>query len=575
MAGDKVPLQIQSFAQASQWLLQGFAQFLGSQPGVPRAAAPDAAQPLLQNEDVMRLQREFMQRHAELWSAMLKQERAQTPPDLVSGDPGDRRFVAAEWRESPFHSYLRQAYLINAEFLRRVADAVPVSERAARERLRFFTRQYADAIAPSNFAATNPEFVKTALETEGASITEGIRNMIADLQKGRISMTDDSAFEIGRNLAITPGQVIYENELMQLIQYAPMSAKVAERPLLIVPPCINKYYVLDLQPENSLVRYLLEQGQAVFMLSWRNPKDGQAGLTWDDYVEQGVIEALTITRQVARMERINVLGYCIGGTLLGGALAVARARGDDPVESVSLFTTLLDFSDTGEISCFVDQTSVAAREAAIGKGGLLAGSELAAVFRSLRSNELIWQYVVGNYLKGRRPEAFDILYWNLDNTNLPGPFLCYYLRNMYLENNLRTPGKLQMCGQHVDLTTLDSPAYILATREDHIVPWQTAYQSRNLLGGITTFVLGASGHIAGVVNPAARNRRSYWTSADDTPDAQAWLEAATQNRGSWWPHWLAWLQQYAGKKKTASKKLGDKVYKPIEPAPGRYVREAA
>ncbi|MFZ5510457.1 MAG: PHA/PHB synthase family protein, partial [Pseudomonadota bacterium] len=529
----------------------------------------------LSSEETAKLHKEFMERHARLWAAMLQRKPGEPSPALALPDPGDRRFAAPEWSRSPFYDYLRQAYLINADFLRRLAETLPVEDGAAKSRVRFLTRQYVDALAPSNFVATNPEFVKIALETKGASITEGIRNMIADLEKGRISMTDDKAFELGRNLAVTPGQVIFENEVMQLIQYAPLTDRVAERPLLIIPPCINKYYVLDLQPENSVVRYLLEQGQTVFLASWRNPGPEQGHLTWDDYLEQGVLTALRVTREVVGLERINLLGYCIGGTLLASALAVAQARGEDAVESLSLFTTLLDFSDTGEIGYFIDEASVAAREAAIGKGGLLLGSELAAVFRSLRPNELIWNYVVDNYLKGRQPAPFDILNWNLDNTNLPGPFLCYYLRHMYLNNSLRVPGKLEMCGTRVDLTRLQMPAYILATREDHIVPWRTAYLSRQVLGGESTFVLGASGHIAGVINPAAKNRRSYWTNGASVADSQEWLAGATENKGSWWPHWIAWLRQFGGKQRAARKRLGGKGYKPLEPAPGRYVKERA
>jgi polyhydroxyalkanoate synthase len=564
---DKPPISPPGFIPAGQRLAQGFVEFLSKQQGLLRSNA------VLSSEEAAKLHKEFMERHARLWAAMLQRQPGEPSPSLALPDPGDRRFAAPEWSRSPFYDYLRQAYLINADFLRRLAETLPVGDGAAKSRVRFLTRQYVDALAPSNFVATNPEFVKIALETKGASITEGIRNMIADLGKGRISMTDETAFELGRNLAVTPGQVIFENEVMQLLQYAPLTDRVAERPLLIIPPCINKYYVLDLQPDNSLVRHLLEQGQTVFLASWRNPGPEQGHLTWDDYLEQGVLTALRVTREVAGLERINLLGYCIGGTLLSSALAVAQARGEDAVESLSLFTTLLDFSDTGEIGYFIDEASVAAREAAIGKGGLLLGSELAAVFRSLRPNELIWNYVADNYLKGRQPAPFDILYWNLDNTNLPGPFLCYYLRHMYLNNSLRVPGKLAMCGTRVDLTRLQMPAYILATREDHIVPWRTAYLSRQVLGGESTFVLGASGHIAGVINPAAKNRRSYWTNGASVADSQEWLAGATENKGSWWPHWIAWLRQFGGKQRAARKRLGGKGYRPLEPAPGRYVKE--
>lgn len=535
---------------------------------VPRLPLPD-------QEALLALQKRYAERHAALWSSMLERKPGESGAPIVVPEPGDRRFSASEWSESPFYDYVRQAYLLNADFLKQVSEALPMADGRAKSRVQFLTRQFLDALAPANFAATNPEFVRTALETQGESITRGIQNLIADLEKGRISMTDDSAFEVGRNLAVTPGSVIFENELMQLIQYAPLTDRVAERPLLIVPPCINKFYIMDLQPDNSLVRFIVEQGITVFLISWKNPGPKEAHFGWDDYLELGPLTALEIVRAVTRVRKPNVLGFCVGGTILASALAVARARGEDPVESVTLMTTLLDFAEAGELGCLVDEASVAAREAAIGKGGLLKGQELANVFAALRANDLIWQYVVGNYLKGNSPQAFDLLYWNSDSTNLPGPFLAWYLRNMYLENNLRVPGKLKMLGYKVDLGRITAPAYLLATREDHIVPWKSAYHARALLGGETTFVLGASGHIAGAINPASKNRRSYWMSASGVADPDDWLAAADEHKGSWWLHWIEWLKVRSGKQVGARGRAGNMKYKPIEPAPGRYVKERA
>jgi polyhydroxyalkanoate synthase len=529
--------------------------------------------PMPESEQFARLQKDFAARHAALWTTMLQRKPGEDAAPIAVPAPDDRRFSAPEWSASPFYDYVRQAYLINAEYLRKVADSIPIADGRAKSRLQFLTRQYLDALSPSNFAATNPEFVKEALETRGESITRGIRNLIADLDKGRISMTDDSAFEVGRNLAITPGAVIHENELMQLIQYAPLTDRVAHKPLLIIPPCINKFYVLDLQPENSLVRFVVEQGFTVFLVSWKNPGVKESHFGWDDYLDKGPLAALEVVRSVTRVRKPNVLGFCVGGTILASALAVARARGDDPVESVTLMTTLLDFAEAGELGCLVDEASVAAREAAIGKGGLLKGQELANVFSALRANDLIWQYVVGNYLKGGKPPPFDLLYWNADSTNLPGPFLTWYLRNMYLENNLRVPGKLKMLGVKVDLGKIGAPAYLLATREDHIVPWKSAYHARALLGGETTFVLGASGHIAGAINPAGKNRRSFWTSDAAVADPDEWLDAASEQKGSWWWHWIEWLRGHAGKQVAARGRLGNARHRPIEPAPGRYVKE--
>lgn len=527
------------------------------------------------NAALAALQHEWRERHAALWQTMLARKPDTAAPPLVAPEPGDRRFEHPAWTESPIFDYVRQAYLLNAQYLKKMADTFPAPDALAKNRLQFATRQFVDALAPSNFAATNPEFIQKALETNGESIKIGLQNLLGDLDKGRISMTDDAAFEVGRNLAITPGAVVYENELFQLLQYAPLTDSVAQRPFLIVPPCINKFYILDLQPENSYVRYAVEQGNTVFLVSWRNPKAELGHLSWDDYLEQGPLTAIRVVREICGVDRINALGFCVGGTILAAALAVAKARGEDPVASLTLLTTLLDFTDTGEIGLFVDEQSVAAREATIGKGGLLSAKELSATFSALRANDLIWQYVVGNYLKGNKPAAFDLLYWNSDSTNLPGPFAAWYLRNLYLENSLCVPGKLAMCGVKADLGKVDMPAFILATREDHIVPWQSSYLSRGHLGGATTFVLGASGHIAGVINPAAKNKRSHWINDSDTPDAEAWLAGASEEKGSWWPRWAAWLKNFADGEVPARGRLGSRKYPPGEPAPGRYVKEKA
>jgi polyhydroxyalkanoate synthase len=368
--------------------------------------------------------------------------------------------------------------------------------------------------------------------------------------------------------------VVFENALIQLIQYTPATARVYRRPLVIVPPCINKFYILDLQPENSLVAHAVAQGHTVFLVSWRNVSAAQGHLRWDDYLQQGVIDAVDTALAISGADRANTLGFCIGGTLLACALAVLAARGEEKVSSLTLLTTMLDFRDTGEIGLLVDQAMVAAREAAIGRGGLLRGRELAQVFASLRANDLIWPYVVNGYLKGKAPPAFDLLFWNGDDTNLPGPMFCWYLRNTYLENSLREPGATVQCGQPVDFGAIEVPAFLYASREDHIVPWQTAFESVNLLGGDTTFVLGASGHIAGVINPPAKNKRNHWIGAIG-PDPGEWLDSAQSVPGSWWPAWTQWLATHAGAQVAAPKKPGNRQFPAIEPAPGRYVKEKA
>jgi len=460
-----------------------------------------------------------------------------------------------------------------ATFMRSTVDAAPLDERS-KAQWGFALRQVVDAVSPKNCLATNPDVLQLALESGGSSLVEGARLFFDDLAKGRISMSDDQAFEVGRNLATTPGSVVFENELIQLIQYSPTTAKVHKRPLVIVPPCINKFYILDLQPENSFVGHAVASGHTVFLVSWRNAGKDQGHLTWDDYIEQGVLQALSVACRIRRADKVDTLGFCVGGTLLASALAVAAARGEQPASSVTLLTTMLDFSDTGELGLMVDEASVAAREASLGRGGLLHGRELAQVFAALRANDLIWPYVVNGYLKGQAPRAFDLLFWNGDDTNLPGPMYCWYLRNTYLENRLREPGGTVQCGAPVDLSRIDVPAFVYASREDHIVPWQTAYASTGLLGGETRFVLGASGHIAGVINPPVKRKRNYWT-ADLARDAQAWLAAAQSVDGSWWPSWTEWLAAHAGTLVAAPRQPGNAEYAVIEPAPGRYVKARA
>src|SRR5437868_9532834 len=498
----------------------------------------------------------YLEQQAKLWSALL----AGGKESLVESD--DRRFSAREWRENPYFNYLRQSYLLASKYLEEMVDSAPLDAQA-KERARFAARQWIDAMCPANFAATNPAALRAALESKGETLTRGMANLLEDARKGRISQTDETAFELGRNIAVTPGEVVYENDLIQLIQYAPRTAEVAKRPLVMIPPCINKFYILDLQPENSFAGYAVDSGHTVFMVSWRNVGPEQSHYRWDDYLELGVFAALRAAQEIAEADEVNALGFCVGGTLLGAALAVLAAKGDDSVASVTLLAAMLDFSETGQIGLFIDEASVAAREATVGKGGILPGTELAFVFSSLRANDLIWPYVVNNYLLGGKPAAFDLLYWNADSTNLPGPMYCYYLRNTYLENKLRIPNALTNCGVPVDLGAVKLPMFGLATREDHIVPWRSAYRTLNLLGGEDkTFVLGASGHIAGVANPASKKRRSHWIGEPYPQDAEAWLEQAAEHKGSWWPRWMQWLDSHAGGKRKAPARTGNASYKP-------------
>lgn len=515
------------------------------------------------------LQNRYQRAQIELWKSLYDSKAGVA--QVIAPDPTDRRFRAAEWR-NPYFSYLVQAYLLNARLLEEYVDLAQL-ETHIKKKLAFFVRQLIDAMSPVNFLWSNPEAIRIAFETGGESLARGLRNLAADLEKGLVTTTDENAFEVGRNLATTPGDVVFENDLIQLIQYRPATDTVFERPLVMVPPCINKFYILDLQPDNSFVRFAIEQGHTVFMVSWRNVPPAMGTTTWNDYLEQGVIRGISVAAEICGSRDVNALGFCVGGTLLASALAVMRARGEAPAASLTLLASMLDFSDTGELSVFVDEAYVKQRERDFAGGGVLPGHELAIAFASLRANELIWHYVAHNYLKGRTPEPFDMLYWNSDSTNLPGAMYVYYLRNMYLENNLRVPGKLRMCGVPVDLGTLDMPVYVLAAREDHIVPWKTAFASTGLLRGRIDFVLTASGHIAGVINPVSRNRRNYWLNSTLYDDAEQWIRTATLHPGSWWAHWSRWIAAHGGRRIACDRISGGGRYAVIEPAPGRYVME--
>jgi polyhydroxyalkanoate synthase len=527
--------------------------------------------------EVGELQADYLRAATQIWNESL--QRLQPQSKLASTQLPDRRFAHDAWSEHPAAAYTAQMYLLNARTLMQMAESVQGDEKT-KARIRFAVQQWADATSPSNFLAFNPEALKKAVETQGESVAAGLKHLLQDVQKGRVSQTDESVFEVGRNMATTEGAVVYENDLFQLIEYKPLTAKVHERPMLFVPPCINKYYILDLQPENSVIRYMVAQGHRMFVMSWRNPDTSLQDKTWDDYIEQGPIRAIEAVRDIAGAETINTLGFCVGGTILSTALAVLAARGEQPARSVTLLTTLLDFEDTGVLDIFIDEASVQLREMTIGAEapsgpGLLKGKELATTFSFLRPNDLVWNYVVGNYLKGEAPPPFDLLYWNGDSTNLPGPMFCWYLRHTYLQDDLKVPGRLVVCGEKVDLGAIEAPVFIYASREDHIVPWQSAYASTRLLKGRKRFALGASGHIAGVINPPAKGKRCYWTNEALPADAQAWLDGATEHPGSWWTDWTDWLEPLSGKKVAAPKSPGNRRYKVIEPAPGRYVKAKA
>ncbi|MBI5269861.1 MAG: class I poly(R)-hydroxyalkanoic acid synthase [Burkholderiales bacterium] len=524
------------------------------------------------------LQGDYLKQAASLWNQTVESAAHEGEGARPAAVP-DRRFSAKDWAANPAAAYTAQMYLLNARTLMQMADALQGDEKT-KARVRFAVQQWVDAMSPSNFLALNPEAQRKALETQGQSIAAGVQHLVHDLQQGHVSQTDESVFEVGRNVATTEGTVVYENEFFQLIEYKPLTAKVHQRPILFVPPCINKYYILDLQPENSLIRYTVQQGHRVFVVSWRNPDESMAGKTWDDYIEQGAIQAIRVVQDISGQDTIDTLGFCVGGTILATALGVLAARGEQPAASVTLLTTFVDFSDTGVLDLFVDEASVQVREMTLGADApngpaLLKGQELATTFSFLRPNDLVWNYVVGNYLKGESPPPFDLLYWNSDSTNLPGPMYCWYLRHTYLQDELKLPGKLTVCGEKLDLGRIEAPVFIYASREDHIVPWKGAYASTRVFTGPKRFVLGASGHIAGVINPPAAKKRSHWTNDKLPAAADDWLAGATEHPGSWWDGWAGWLKRHAGPMVAAPKAPGNRRHKAIEPAPGRYVKVKA
>lgn len=557
---------LESLMQAGQQAAKQFDDALAGAMGL--AKEPTSGKDLSPIAVAANLQRWYWSEVTGYWRKFL----AGASPAGTQPADRDRRFRDEAWQQSPLHDLIRQHYLATSKQLADFVDQVQVDERSKLQ-LRFYARQFIDAMSPSNFPATNPEVMRTAIQTRSASLVTGMQNLIADLQKGRITRVDESAFEVGRNLATTPGSVVFENELIQLIQYTPQTPDVEKTPLLIVPPCINKYYLLDLGAGNSFVEYAVACGHQVFLISWRSAVPEIQNLGWDDYLNLGPLKAIDVVRDIAQVDRIHALGFCVGGTILSCAAGVLAARKQDTLATITLLTTMIDFVDTGEIGLLVDQNYVALREATIGRGGIMPGKELAFTFGTLRANDLIWRYVVDSYLKGAEPDAFDLLFWDSDSVSLPGPMYCWYTRNTYLENRIKQPGATTQCGERIDLSQVKVPTYLLASREDHIVPWQSAFSSKELLGKEPRFILAASGHVAGVINPPARKKRSYWSNGDLNSDAATWLKKAEEKPGSWWPDWDAWMKRHSSGTVKAPANPGNATYRPIEPAPGRFVRQ--
>ncbi|MDM8560068.1 class I poly(R)-hydroxyalkanoic acid synthase [Candidatus Parabeggiatoa sp. HSG14] len=512
----------------------------------------------------------YQQQQMNLWLKMLGAKQGESLEQVVTPQKGDRRFAAPQWNENPIFDYIKQSYLLASNTLTDMAKGANLDEDN-QKKLDFYTKYFVDALSPTNFVATNPEVMQLAIDTKGQSLVDGLQNLLGDLEKGRISQTDESAFELGKNLAVTPGTVVYENELMQLIQYKPSTESVSDRPLLIVPPCINKFYILDLRPENSFVKYTVDQGNTVFLISWRNPDKEQGNVDWNDYLDLGVLKAIDIAKEITEAEKINAASWCIGGTLLATALAVLHHKQDNSVASATYFTTMLDFSEQGDLGIFINEKQLTQLDSQLEQAGILSGKSLVWTFSTIRANDLIWSYVVNNYLKGQAPKPFDILHWNNDPTNLPGKMYHYYIHNMYVENNLVKPNALTLCGVPIDLSNIKTPSYFISAIDDHIAPWKTTFTGTQLMGGDVEFVLGASGHIAGVINHPTKKRRNYWINGQQDNGPAHWLETAESQPGSWWPHWIEWLKKQGGEEIEAPTTLGNTNYPPIEDAPGRYV----
>ncbi|EAR20241.1 class I poly(R)-hydroxyalkanoic acid synthase [Nitrococcus mobilis] len=488
----------------------------------------------------------------------------------------DKRFKHESWESNLLFDFIKQSYLLTADYLHHTVKNIEGLDDKTEKKIDFYTRQFINAMSPSNFLATNPEILSKTIESRGQNLLKGLNNLLEDLERGggalKIRMTDPDAFELGRDLALTPGKVIHQTDLAQLIQYEPATEQVYKRPILFIPPWINKYYILDLQPKNSLIKWLVERGHTVFTLSWRNPSAAFADKAFDDYLLEGPLAALDAIGQAVDAKEINLVGYCLGGTLLACALAYMAARKDHRAHSATFFTSLLDFENPGELEIFVDEDQLKSLEQQMERRGYLVGDQMARTMSSLRANDLIWSFFVNNYLRGEDPFPFDLLYWNQDSTNMPARMHAFYLRNMYLENRLREPGGVVLAGEPIDLGKVKVPAFFLSTREDHIAPWKATYQGLRLLSGKARFVLSGSGHIAGVINPPAKNKYGYWTNTRAPEDPDEWLAAAEYHPGSWWPHWLGWLNSKGGAK-VAGRQVGAGQLEPIEDAPGSYVRE--
>jgi polyhydroxyalkanoate synthase len=517
----------------------------------------------------------FWQDYMTLWQNTARRMMGMDAQPVIDASSTDRRFKDDAWHDNEVFDFIKQTYLLSARFVQDVVRHADGLDPKTAQKVDFYARQFTDAMSPSNFLLTNPEVLRKTAETGGENLLKGLNNLLADLERGkgqlRIKMTDLDAFKVGENIGVSPGKVVFQNDLMQLIQYSPVTDSVLKRPLLIAPPWINKFYILDLRPRNSFVRWAVSQGHTVFVISWVNPDARLAEKRFDDYMTEGYLAALDAIEAATGEREVNAIGYCLGGTLLGSTLAYMAAKGDDRIKTATFFVTMLDFAEAGELGVFIDEEQLRALEDKMNKRGYLEGSEMATTFNMLRANDLIWSFVVNNYLLGNDPFPFDLLYWNSDSTRMPAKMHSFYLRKMYQENLLAQPGGITLNGVPIDLGKIRTPAYFLSTREDHIAPWKSTYRGTQLLGGTKRFVLAASGHIAGVVNPPEGGKYSHWVNTALPPDPEAWFAGATEIAGSWWPDWQRWITSF-DKAHVPARVPGEGKLKAIEDAPGSYVQ---
>ena len=580
------PEQLRGIAERSQRLVAEFLQRQGGDSAIGMATpmaigaafAELAARLLADPARLVEAQMALWRDGLTLW-----QRTAERLAGGAAGEPviasaaDDRRFRDKAWSENALFDFIKQSYLLTARTIQDVVRNAEGLDPLTARKVDFYARQFVDAVAPSNFVLTNPEVLRATFETRGENLVSGLQNLLDDLERGKgrlaISMTDGDAFHLGENVAASPGKVVFQTDLMQLIQYAPTTERVKKRPLLIIPPWINKFYILDLRPQNSFIRWAVSQGHTVFVISWVNPDERLAAKSFEDYMREGPLAALDAMAEATGEKDANVIGYCLGGTLLSATLAYMTAKRDNRIKSATFLVTMVDFAEAGELSVFIDEEQIKTLEERMARKGYLEGRDMHATFNMLRANDLIWSFVVNNYLLGKQPFPFDLLYWNADSTRMPAAMHSFYLRRMYQENLLREPGGIELGGVKLNLRKIKTPAFLLSTREDHIAPWRSTYAATQLYHGPVKFVLSASGHIAGVVNPPG-GKYGHWENDRNPPSAEEWLAGATEHTGSWWPAWEEWVAAFAGGE-VAARVPGDGKLTPIEDAPGSYVRVRA